>query len=348
LKHVTFLTEYDCDAPATGGVLRLHGLEQAVSTLGWAVTTVRTSTASSRNLFMRHLHLRSAARLAGELPAGTDVLHIDGLPLAHAAVGARQLGVPCLLDVCDSWTMRIGGYHLLTLERWLAQFAVDILMARAATAASRLIYISERDLVADRLRFSRLPPGVVVPNGIDEGLFAIPLRDPDMHMSGPATIFADLAYQPNADGLAWFVRNVWPLIPPGTTSVDIYGPTAPRFQLPTGIRYRGFVEDKSVPLSFASMALNPASEGSGLKNKVLEALAAGLPVVTTSEGAKGLSRADPGLLIADTADEFANAIRGVVSGKVAFDSARLRAIVEQMRWKTTGNALVRAYDSVTK
>jgi glycosyltransferase involved in cell wall biosynthesis len=76
-----------------------------------------------------------------------------------------------------------------------------------------------------------------------------------------------------------------------------------------GVEVLGFVPDTRPFLDEASVSVAPLRFGGGMKGKVTEALAYGLPVVSTSVGAQGL-QAQNGIdmVITDNADEFARAI----------------------------------------
>jgi hypothetical protein len=76
-----------------------------------------------------------------------------------------------------------------------------------------------------------------------------------------------------------------------------------------GVRVIGYVPDTGPYLDRATLSIAPLRFGAGMKGKVTEAMAAGLPVVTTSVGAQGL-KVTPGkhLLLADSSSDFANAV----------------------------------------
>jgi glycosyltransferase involved in cell wall biosynthesis len=138
--------------------------------------------------------------------------------------------------------------------------------------------------------------------------------------TAPALIYVGTPdWLPNAYGLDWFCRKVWPLVReqmPETTLTIAGGgrPGAadggdrmhPEWRVP-GIKASGFVKDLE-PLYCRALAfIAPVLGGSGVRMKLLEAFSAGLPAVTTSDGAAGLDVAHGReLLIADTACAFAD------------------------------------------
>lgn len=134
--------------------------------------------------------------------------------------------------------------------------------------------------------------------------------------SAPGVIFvAGFGHPPNEDAARWFVSEVWPkvvaAIPRATLSIIGSDPTrAVRALARPGIKVRANVSDSELSEAYqrARVAVVPLRCGAGVKLKVVEALRAGIPLVTTSVGAQGL----PGLFsiasIEDNAGHFAEAV----------------------------------------
>lgn len=131
----------------------------------------------------------------------------------------------------------------------------------------------------------------------------LPLRDTVAQIG-----FAASVWHPNIAGLKWFAERVWPRLAGRGLTLDIYGPICSRiggWRVP-GMRLRGVVEKMADCLSSLDIVINPVQYGAGLKIKTVEAMAAGLPVVTTPQGASGLEQLDgTALLIARDEAEFA-------------------------------------------
>ncbi len=167
---------------------------------------------------------------------------------------------------------------------------------------------------ADAQRVARLHPGVrvaVFPNTIPW----VPLPEAK-RADPPALVFSgNLEYHPNEAGVRWFRREIWPrlrerrpglvwrLIGKNPEAVRRYVAGDPRIELV------GPVKDAVAAIASATVAVAPLLAGSGTRVKILEAWAAGVPVVSTPIGAEGLEAA-PGreLLLARTAGEFASAV----------------------------------------
>jgi glycosyltransferase involved in cell wall biosynthesis len=127
-----------------------------------------------------------------------------------------------------------------------------------------------------------------------------------------------LGWQPNVFGLDWFCREVWPSVlrrAPAAT-LTIAGPglrkgssgaleVPPAWSMP-GIKTVGFVDDLEDMYRDTLGMVAPVVGGSGVRMKLLETMSAGMPTVTTTDGAAGLGVADGReVLIADDPASFA-------------------------------------------
>jgi GT2 family glycosyltransferase/glycosyltransferase involved in cell wall biosynthesis len=122
-------------------------------------------------------------------------------------------------------------------------------------------------------------------------------------------------HPPNQEGLTWFTQKVLPAVlehKPGARLVIVGSEPPPRHSLPhlpDNIELRGFVEDVREPLSRYAVFVCPILSGSGMRVKLLEAFAAGIPVVSTPLGAEGLAAKDGEICaLAEDPTEFARKI----------------------------------------
>ena len=152
---------------------------------------------------------------------------------------------------------------------------------------------------------------------IDTSPFPLP---PDVEVShdkptpfnGTFCFVASEPHFPNQDALAWLLEEIWPKISAALPSakLNIVGDwsekTRSRLAGPK-VNFTGFVPDLS-PVLKGSVQLVPLRIGSGIRVKILVALALGAPVVTTRIGGEGLMGIDDKeMLVRDTADDFAAA-----------------------------------------
>lgn len=131
--------------------------------------------------------------------------------------------------------------------------------------------------------------------------------------SGHKLVFVgSLDWWPNIEGMTWFLNEVFPLVRNQISDceIDVIGKghgLDDRMREP-GLNLCGFVEDLHEFLSRADVGISPIHHGTGVKVKVLDMLAVGLPIVSTRNGARGTSALHGGARIADGAEEFAREI----------------------------------------
>jgi glycosyltransferase involved in cell wall biosynthesis len=127
---------------------------------------------------------------------------------------------------------------------------------------------------------------------------------------------------PNLEALDWFTRKVLPRVleqSPEARLVIVGADPPPKHSLPDfgeRIELRGFVEEVREPLSRYAVFVCPILSGSGMRVKLLEAFAAGIPVVSTKLGAEGLTDKDGEVCaLADSPDEFAEKVAQLFSDR---------------------------------
>ena len=184
--------------------------------------------------------------------------------------------------------------------------------AEAAGAAQTTLVVNERE----RDALTAIAPDArveVVPNGIDLDAFA----PPGPPAEAPVVIFCGVMnYGPNVQAMQWFAHDVWPLVrsarPDAALLIVGSHPTPEVRNLAVGdpsITVTGAVPAVQPYLWRSAVSVAPLALARGLQNKVLEALAAGLPVVVTPQVMAGLPpEAKAGCLEAESACDFAQAV----------------------------------------
>jgi glycosyltransferase involved in cell wall biosynthesis len=183
---------------------------------------------------------------------------------------------------------------------------------RALQAAMRTIAVSPEDAALFRSRFG-VEDVIVVDNGVDTSYFrlASEARDPDRLL-----FLGSLEWRPNLDAVEQFLTNVLPEVRrawPHLTC-DIVGRRPPlslrrRIEELPGVSLHADVPDVRPFLARSALMVVPLRVGGGSRLKILEALAMGLPVVSTRVGAEGLHlRDDEHLSSCETIDDMAAAI----------------------------------------
>lgn len=196
----------------------------------------------------------------------------------------------------------------------------------------------------------------VIPNAADVDYYQP--RPTDPAPDGRTVVFFGLlSYAPNVDSVAHFIQDIWPRIVKSYPQArcKIIGGHAPPSLLALarpGIELIGFVPDLRPHLAEAQAVVVPLRFGGGTRLKIVEAMAMGKAIVSTSLGAEGID-ARPGrdILIADDPPNFADAvIRLLVEPTLAKDigqSAR-RLAVERYSWSRAAQALETFYRGIIK
>ena len=221
------------------------------------------------------------------------------------------------------------GASLELERRWLPRY-------------SRILTTSESDAELARA----IAPGAcitVYPN-------AIPLAPEPPRADENAIVFSgNLEYHPNISAVRFFRAEIWPklrdrwpdlawrLVGKNPAAVARYTAGDPRIQV------IGPVEDAVAALGRCRVAVVPILTGSGTRFKILEAWAAGLPVVSTTLGAEGLPAQDGhNLLLADSGTAFAEAVTRLLNCsnlRQSLGSAGRLLLEKEFTWETAWKSL---------
>lgn len=162
---------------------------------------------------------------------------------------------------------------------------------------------------------------------------------------------------PNYDGLSWFVSKILPEIIkvyPQTTLYIYGGGKTSKFSVPSSVKQNvkiiGFVDNLWEEIIDKSLAIVPLRIGSGIRIKILELLAVGIPIVSTSIGKEGIDVVnDEHVLVADLEKEFINKILNFFNG--IYDSESLiingkKLISEKYTWDVIAEKIEKLYLSL--
>jgi len=262
---------------------------------------------------------RLVARLARE--TDFDVVHIDQLNMAQYAAPLRTFTV---LDAHNAlWllyrrlarTMPPGPRRLLLEREWRRLRVYEGAAGRRADAVLA-VSAADRAALAEVVGADR--EITVVPISIDPDELPPLRRRPDANR---VVSIGTMFWPPNSEGVRWFIDVVWPRIRTRRPDVelDILGARPPRalreLASPrSGIAVHGYVADPTPYLERAGLMVVPLLAASGVRVKILTALAQGLPVVTTTVGCEGIAvESGTHLLVADEPDAFADAVLRVLA-----------------------------------
>ena len=201
----------------------------------------------------------------------------------------------------------------------------------------------------------------VIPNGVDAAYFARGAEpNPRAGRAGDSAkrtivFVGSMDYHANIDAVARFAREAWPVIArqhPQLQFVIVGRDPAPAIRaLASGrIRVTGTVADVRPFYDEAIAAVAPMHSGSGTRLKILEAMAAGVPVVSTRLGAEGIEvENDVHILLAESGPELVAAVDRVVTSTETRErlAAAARVLVaDAYDWSVVGDRLYRIHHGV--
>ena len=289
---------------------------------------------AERVLLRRAAARRLARRVRERLDTEPfDVVLFSGKD-TFPALGAVT-GVPVVVDVCDAASLRLRGqleiaspFHRPALAVRLAE--IRRVERHIADATPHLLFASERDRTAvmgDR------DGGEVVPNAVDLDYWR---RSPEAATGSRVVLTGVMNYPPNHDAAMRLAKHILPLVRAEVPDAELV--IAGRDPLPEllasaedhpWLSVTGAVPDLRPEIEAATVYCAPLRFASGVQNKVLEALAMEVPVVTTPVVADGVRSGDqePPLVIESDDDALAAAIVRLLRtpeeyGHIAVDGRR--------------------------
>ena len=198
-------------------------------------------------------------------------------------------------------------------------------------------------------------PGKAIVAGVDTSLF---MRPASLSRERSFVILGSLSWAPYAQAVQWFLENVWATFTVSNPGVSLYivgsapPPEVQRWNGTQGVTVTGFVDDV-VPILHRSTAMVvPLLSGSGMRIKIVEAMAASLPVVATSVGIEGiLAEHNVHALIADKAEDLTMAMQQLIEepslGTLLSENAR-QLVKDKYEWRSIAKEMEDLYLELTK
>jgi glycosyltransferase involved in cell wall biosynthesis len=285
-----------------------------------------------------------------------DVVHFCFPQMAHYVEACN--GVPAVMDTLDVALVGVfrramsvrriwaKAYYLMQWlfwvryeSRWFPLFGKVLTVTRQDAAALKMV----------------LPDLDVYDEAIAVDIEPLPAEEPGA--ARRIGFLASFNHQPNVDAALFFAEEIFPLVRERLADAEfvVAGKNPPASLLEmqgAGVSCLGFVKDVPSFYGNVEVVVAPIRFGGGIKLKVLEAMACGKPVVTSSVGAEGIAETDEGtLVVADDPAAFADAVVALLG-----DSARrlelgkkARQLVERrFSWRRVMDDLDRIYAEIAQ
>ncbi|NLV75117.1 MAG: glycosyltransferase [Chloroflexi bacterium] len=294
-----------------------------------------------------------------------DALQVEGIELAGYVLGLpAEIQVPIIFDDQNAeFQLQARAAQVAwRQERNLAKALYSAVQSHrlrklehvVCTRADVVTVCSQED-AATLQRLDSSIRTVVLPNGIDTHLIT-PGSTP-APLQHPAVVFTGkMDYRPNLDGISWFSSEIWPLVRQVLPEAQLYIvgqrplPEVQALHGQAGITVTGRVPEVLPYLAAADCIIAPLRIGGGTRLKLLEAMAAGKPIVATALAAEGL-HAESGahLLLAEEPAAFAQAILAILNDRTLAESlgSQARAFVSQhYEWDRLEPHLLEVYTQI--
>jgi glycosyltransferase involved in cell wall biosynthesis len=290
---------------------------------------------------------RKVAELLAAAPF--DMVHADQIPMAQYGLLAQDGKVKRLLDQHNA-TFLIVARLARNERRWWRR----LLLLREAQTFVRyevdvcprfdhVTFVTEEDRQAllahmpDRALEAR---STVIPICVDTEAAPPVIPEPAPFR---VTHVGTMYWPPNIEGILWFWEEVWPWVRARAPNVRLTligkGPPAQLRALDArpDVDVLGYVEDLTSYLAETAVFVVPLHAAGGMRVKIVDAWCWGVPIVSTTIGAEGITvREDENILIADAPDQFAGSVVKVLDDPDL--QAQLRAngrrwVEEQYDWR---------------
>jgi polysaccharide biosynthesis protein PslH len=246
-----------------------------------------------------------------------DIVHADQLNMTQYA-----LQVPAAQRVLDThnalWLLykRLSETMPPGLKKWILERDWQLLKRYEGDMLRKfdtILAVSQEDKAALDEAAGDDVGIVIIPITVDtEDVRAVVRRSGANRIVHIGTMY----WPPNVDGVLWFIEKIFPEIRARRADIvfDVIGAQPPQELIAlsgenSGINVTGYLEDPTHYLQNAGVMVVPLRAGGGMRVKILNALAQGLPIVSTSIGAEGIPVENgKHLLIADQPQEFAQAV----------------------------------------
>lgn len=301
-----------------------------------------------------------------------DLIIADSLIMAEYVLNIKN--VPKVIDHhnIDAAILKrdfeLQKYFLKKIRKWLTWKKGLKYEKTVSSIIEAHIFVSpvDKGIMMDLIPGMKLSE--VIPNGVDLNKF-IYFGNENNERNFPVIVFSSLLkYKANLDGLKYFHEKIFPIIRKSCPEIKLIV-TGDYSNLPVedlrndkNIEFAGYVDDVKEIITKAGVTIVPLRIGSGTRFKILESMALGTPVISTSIGAEGIeglksvtshkpkaASDQSNIWIADNPDDFAKGVLTLLSDKkiagILSKNGR-RLIEENYSWEIIAGAMDKFLEKV--
>lgn len=283
-----------------------------------------------------------------------DVIHIDMLPLMSYYPEVKSYPIVLVDHNVESLLLKRQVVYTRNpfskLFLWLQYLKLFNFEKKQVPRANCCVAVSGKD--RDELR--KMSPSArveVVSNGVDVDYFA----PGDIKEEKNTIIFVGgLNWFPNMDGMTYFCEKIYPCIARqiGSFETIIIGKQQNGFKYSSLVKQVGYVDDIRPYIKKAKVYIVPLRVGGGTRLKILDALAMGKSIVSTSIGCEGLAvEHNKNIMIEDDPEMFASAVVELMKNEQKRINLGINArqlVKAQYDWKLLGEMMDKIYKNCEK
>jgi sugar transferase (PEP-CTERM/EpsH1 system associated) len=286
-----------------------------------------------------------------------DGIHVQHLRMSQFFTNHHRKNV--ILDLPDAFSLYWNRRSKSGKKWWMRQFA--------AMEYKRLLRYEKEVLPQFDLNLVCSPEDQqylaehtganlsVLPNGVDTDHF-----QPRANVNAVANrilFTGNMDYEPNVDAVEYFCTEIFPeiqrVIPEAEFIIAGQRPVPRVLRLASGnIKITGFIKDLGTEYARATVVVAPLRFGAGTQNKVLEAMAMGVPVVCTEVGFKGLGiKSGEGAILAQDKDAFVDSVVSLLQDKALCKKvaeAGREVIIREFSWHAVAQKLEGYFHKLTQ
>ncbi len=290
-----------------------------------------------------------------------DIVHLDSIHMIRYALEARErIGSMKAIYNWHNIESEAMSRRSATIPSLARRWYVELTARRLKRLETDILHSAFGHVVCSERERDQLRPIApaariaVIENGVDTGYFVG--CGGDRATSRRIVFVGAMDYFPNADAAIFFANRIWPDVRSRLDGAELTivgkSPSAAVLtlgELP-GVTVTGTVPDVRPFYHGALAAVVPLRSGGGTRLKILEAMAAGVPVISTPVGAEGLEVADgENVLLVDSNDAAGWADRLVSlanspARRAQLTAAGLRLVQNRYDWEMLGSRLLATYE----